>query len=344
MSRVFSNASFGPTVALLKFDNTKFEFNAIQNKAVFSSLNTLSSENLEKFTKLIRKNLDLSEIKTSSNSVKNYEFSNEISFKDKISNNTINLKLSDENLEKLKTYFGSQDFDKIGRIILKGEAESFVSGWFGDIAYKRNYVGADSDKNGILSTEEKGRVLAGYNIDSVYELDGALVKNVKMNGLSSYLLYSRHYDAPLLSSIEEELNHSLKADTNMDGYLSLGELHSNEELIKLVKKSIKDDGTLPTEALRTKSLFELQRESMEALRVWLEAQLERQLNLQSHTNFTEFVNVLGKELHSLSLNLKVNEEFLLKNTDKLDLTKDLKAVISELRETALEELSIDLSV
>ncbi|WP_142693776.1 hypothetical protein [Campylobacter troglodytis] len=83
---------------------------------------------------------------------------------------------------------------------------------------------------------------------------------------------------------------------------------------------------------------------MEALRVWLEAQLERQLNLQSHTNFTEFVNVLGKELHSLSLNLKVNEEFLLKNTDKLDLTKDLKAVISELRETALEELSIDLSV
>lgn len=49
---------------------------------------------------------------------------------------------------RLKTHFGSQNFDKdtSGKITLKGEAADFVSGWFGDIAYKRNYAGADSDK------------------------------------------------------------------------------------------------------------------------------------------------------------------------------------------------------
>ncbi len=47
----------------------------------------------------------------------------------------------------LTMYFGSQNLSvKDGKILLSGEAEKFVSGWFGDIAYKRNYIGADSDK------------------------------------------------------------------------------------------------------------------------------------------------------------------------------------------------------
>ena len=221
-TRYFSPYSFGLVRRNLTFNGTNFNLNGIQNKAVFSSLNNLSNENLQTFSKIVSKNLDLNEIKTSSNLSKNYEFSNEISFKDKVSGNTINLKLSDENLEKLKITFGSKDIDKgeNGQITLKGNAQNFVSGWFGDIAYKRNYVGADTDKNGFLSDIEKSTTLAGYGTENTFRIgNGSNVDSVDMQGISSYLPYNKHYDAPIQNTIEKELNATLKADTNMDGYL-----------------------------------------------------------------------------------------------------------------------------
>lgn len=112
MARIFANADFDATQRNLTFNGTKFNLNGVQNKAVFSSLNTLSNENLKQFSKIVSKNLDLNDIKTSSKLSKNYEFANEVSFVDKISGNTINLKISNENLERLKTHFGSQNFDK----------------------------------------------------------------------------------------------------------------------------------------------------------------------------------------------------------------------------------------
>lgn len=203
----------------------------------------MSQDNLQNLAKIVNKNLDTNNIKTSSNLAKNYEFNNEISFTDKISTNTINLRISDENLSRLKTHFGSQNFDKdkSGKITLKGEAADFVSGWFGDIAYKRNYAGADSDKNGFLNDSEKGETLAGYGALVSYktdEKDGSNVVLVQMDGVSSYLPYSKHYDSPLANTIEKALNESLKADINMDGYLNLGELQSKEQIIKYAKKSI----------------------------------------------------------------------------------------------------------
>lgn len=107
MARMFSNTDFGLTRALMSFHNTKFELNGVQNRAVFSSLSNMSQDNLQNFAKIINKNLDTNNIKTSSNLAKNYEFNNEISFTDKISTNTINLRISDENLSRLKTHFGS---------------------------------------------------------------------------------------------------------------------------------------------------------------------------------------------------------------------------------------------
>ena len=211
MARIFANADFGLTRALMSFHNTKFELNGIQNRAVFSSLSNMSQDNLQNFAQIINKNLDTNNIKTSSNLAKNYEFSNEISFTDKISTNTINLRLSDENLSRLKTHFGSQNFDKdkSGKITLKGEAADFVSGWFGDIAYKRNYACADSDKNGFLNDSEKGETLAGYATNTTKKVEGANVTDVDFNGVSSYLPYSKHYDAPLANTIEKALTFRL---------------------------------------------------------------------------------------------------------------------------------------
>ena len=354
MARIFSNADFGYSPRNLTFNGTQFRLNGVQNRAVFSSLSNMSQDNLQNFAKIINKNLDTNNIKTSSNLAKNYEFNNEISFTDKISGNTINLKLSDENLSRLKTHFGSQNFDKdkSGKITLKGEAADFVSGWFGDIAYKRNYAGADSDKNGFLNESEKGETLAGYGALVSYktdEKDGSNVVLVQMDGVSSYLPYSKHYDAPLANTIEKALNETLKADINMDGYLNLGELQSKEQIIKYAKKSIQTD---PLDKPRVfvsleELLQKMTQESKELIKKRLEEQLEKQLNAENYATSEDLFKSLESELKeltkSLSVSFKVSEELVIKNLDNPNFTKDMHSLISEISASAAKSLQIDIS-
>ena len=342
MARIFANADFGLTSALMSFHNTKFELNGVQSRAVFSSLSNMSQDNLQNFAKIINKNLDTNNIKTSSNLAKNYEFSNEISFTDKISTNTINLRLSDENLSRLKTHFGSQNFDKdkSGKITLKGEAADFVSGWFGDIAYKRNYAGADSDKNGFLNDSEKGETLAGYGALVSYktdEKDGSNVVLVQMDGVSSYLPYSKHYDAPLANTIEKALNETLKADINMDGYLNLGELQSKEQIIKSAKKTI--EGEAPTQMIDNGGDTKSTQEQMDKLKKWLK-ELKKRLKLG---DIDKFIQKLDKELQGLALSLKMSKETLINNLDNPNFANDIHLLINEIKQSAKKSVQINIS-
>ena len=348
-TRYFSPYSFGLVNRNLTFNGTKFNLNGVQNKAVFSSLNTLSNKNLKQFSKIVSKNLDLNDIKTSSNLSKNYEFANEVSFVDKISGNTINLKLSDENLQRLKTTFGAHNFDKDknGQITLKGDAENFVSGWFGDIAYKRNYVGADADKNGFLNESEKSTTLAGYGTESTFQIgDGSNVASVDMQGVSSYLLYNKHYDASLPNTIEKALNATLKADTNMDGYLNLGELQSKEQIINLAKKNIegKSRGAL-VDVFETleQLLQEMSRQDKETLKKNLDIDYEKQLNAENYATADEYFNALEKEIQSLSVSFKISEETLIKNLNNPNFANDMHSLINEITQQATNTLKIDIS-
>ena len=342
MARIFANTDFGLGRALMSFHNTKFELNGIQNRAVFSSLSNMSQDNLQNFAQIINKNLDTNNIKTSSNLAKNYEFSNEISFTDKISTNTINLRLSDENLSRLKTHFGSQNFDKdkSGKITLKGEAADFVSGWFGDIAYKRNYAGADSDKNGFLNDSEKGETLAGYGALVSYktdEKDGSNVVLVQMDGVSSYLPYSKHYDAPLANTIEKALNETLKADINMDGYLNLIELQSKEQIIKSAKKTI--EGETPTQMIDNGGDTKSTQEQMDKLKKWLK-ELKKRLKLG---DINKFIQKLDKELQGLALSLKMSKETLINNLDNPNFANDIHLLINEIKQSAKKSVQINIS-
>ena len=337
MARIFANADFGYSPRNLTFNGTQFRLNGIQNRAVFSSLSNMSQDNLQNFAKIVNKNLDTNNIKTSSNLAKNYEFSNEISFTDKISTNTINLRISDENLSRLKTHFGSQNFDKdkSGKITLKGEAADFVSGWFGDIAYKRNYAGADSDKNGFLNDSEKGKTLAGYATNTTKKVEGANVTDVDFNGVSSYLPYSKHYDAPLANTIEKALNETLKADINMDGYLNLIELQSKEQIIKSAKKTI--EGETPTQT--GEGGVDLLEELMKKLKKRLE-ELSKRLNLG---DIDELAKSLDKDLQNLAVSLKVSKETLVENLDNADFASNLRSLIDEIKQNAKKSVQIDIS-
>ena len=353
-TRYFNPFHFGLVKANFTFNGTKFDFNGAQSKDIFSSLGNLNQDSLTQFGKIVKKNLEVDAIKVRSNLSKTYEYNNEVSFKDLISNNTINIKLSDENLEKLKLTFGTENFSKNanGEIIISGEAEKFVSGWFGDIAYKRGYALADSDKNGLLDDKEKTNTLAGYGTQGNFFIGGENTKfstnvnYVSIESVASYLPYNKHYDAPLQNSIEKELNKTLKADVNMDGYLSLGELHSKQEIINLTKKNI-EGKSRPTPDVFVdihKLLEQMKKEDIERLKKWLEAQLERQLEAERFVSAEEYFSAMEKEMKNLSISLKVSQEVLIKNIDNANFKDDISSIISEIKQNTQASLKLDLSV
>ena len=354
-TRNFNPFHFGLVKANFTFNGTKFDFNGAQSKDIFSSLGNLNQDSLTQFGKVIKKNLEVDAIKVRSNLSKTYEYNNEVSFKDLISNNTINIKLSDENLEKLKLTFGTENFSKNanGEIIISGEAEKFVSGWFGDIAYKRGYALADSDKNGLLDDKEKTNTLAGYGTQGNFFIGGENTKfstnvnYVSIESVASYLPYNKHYDAPLQNSIEKELNKTLKADVNMDGYLSLGELHSKQEIIQYAKKTIEGEKPKPdAEKTIFEKLTEEAKRNKEALekQIKLESKLKKGLEAERFVSAEEYFSAMEKEMKNLSISLKVSQEVLIKNIDNANFKDDISSIISEIKQNTQTSLKLDLSV
>ena len=352
-TRYFNASGFGLVRKNFTFSGTKFNLNGVQSKTVFSSLDKLNQNDLDKFAQIVKKNLNLDKIKTSSSLSKNYEFQNEVSFKDSISGNTINLKLSQDNLDKLKMYFGSQNLSlKDGKILLSGEAEKFVSGWFGDIAYKRNYIGADSDKNGFLNDEEKALTYAGYSSENSIALSAKLPSNVAsvdFHGVSSYLAYNKHYDAQLQNTIEKELNATLKADVNMDGYLSLGELQSKESIIALAKKNIEGKSRGLVNFDIDEVLKMLQKEN-EKPQKNLDIEAKKQLNAEQYASSEEYFTALKEEIKSitkLSLSLKISQNLIIDNLDNPNFNDDIRGLITQITQitqSTQSSLSLDLLV
>ena len=84
----------------------------------------------------------------------------------------IKIGLSDENLEKLQRVFEKEDFftKSDGSQILSGKAESFVTGWFGDIAYKRGYASSDADGDGYLTQNELANTNSGFTSHGIFYL------------------------------------------------------------------------------------------------------------------------------------------------------------------------------
>lgn len=89
---------------------------------------------------------------------------NQIIFTDPTNSKEVKITLTQENIDKLKNNFKSDDFyqKQDGSIRLSGKAEAFVSGWYGDIAYNRNFLKADTDKDGKLSDEEYKNTKNGF--------------------------------------------------------------------------------------------------------------------------------------------------------------------------------------
>ncbi|WP_338433732.1 hypothetical protein [Campylobacter vicugnae] len=165
-------------------------------------------------------------------------FKNQVYFKDKTSGEFIKIGLSDENLEKLQRVFGKQDFftKSDGSQILSGKAESFVAGWFGDIAYKRGYASSDANGDGYLSQDELANTNSGFTAHGMYYIG---LKVAALDSTETYIKYSSDFQAKhktmssagkyASDSIEKELNKTIQNDKNSDGKIAYGEIMDKNE-------------------------------------------------------------------------------------------------------------------
>lgn len=217
---------------------THYGYETISNNSVYNVL----TQNAQNRSKAELAELDKSIDSLTSTSIKvNFNesnFKNQVYFKDEISGEYIKIGLSDENLAKLESVFGKQDFftRNDGSQILSGKAESFVAGWFGDIAYKRGYASSDSDNNGYLSQDELANTNSGFTAHGIYNLYNM---NTISQSTESYMKLGEDFKNKHITSyaagkyasdsIEAELNKTLLNDKNSDGKITYGEMLDKNE-------------------------------------------------------------------------------------------------------------------
>jgi len=158
-----------------------------------------------------------------------------VAFKDPTDDKYVILSLKDNTIDKLKSHFGKDDFYKRddGIIRLDNKAESYVSGWFGDIAYKREFLKADSDEDGKLSYREYGQTrneFSGHGMIGIGRVDEYVDKNyIKNNENESQIVRynNKNYQQP--QNIDEELNTTLRINSDFNNNISLRESYNTNE-------------------------------------------------------------------------------------------------------------------
>lgn len=178
---------------------------------------------------------------------------NPTTFIDPVTKKYVIASLENKTLDKLREQFGKDDVveKEDGSIRLTGEAEAFVSGWFADIAYKREFLTSDENNDGQISEDEYKNVKNSYNsIAHFYisrdepteeidifaeEVTKQYVKYDKDN-----VSYRNHHNSDNSTSLDDELNMTINLDKDFDGNMTLEEsyMETNKSLFNAIKADL----------------------------------------------------------------------------------------------------------
>ena len=242
----------------LDFSTTKRVF-LTYDAPVYKKLDTKLERQNESELKALDENLKPQEL---SDRVKDAEKNLQtIYFRDPLNQKITQSALSGESISRLKEFFGDGDFytRKDGSLILNGKAENFVSGWYGDIAYTREYLKADKNHDGFMDKAELDETKSGFTGHGffihrgdkiLYYQEDYIESYIKLNGyaLSSdgftleyfpkfreSLYKEGKFAAPTLAL---ELDKTLKNDKNLDGIITNREILTPNEMIQGSKEMI----------------------------------------------------------------------------------------------------------
>lgn len=149
-----------------------------------------------------------------------------VAFEDECSKQLVSVNLSSRNLLRLISHFGGENNFFVrndGVVRLNGDAQNFVSGWFDKVAYEMNLLGADTDKNGLISGDELANTFF-YESPYVY---GNTKKDVSIYTLTggAKIAYNESdlRGVQIERVIDGSLNALLDEDKNMDGKITFVE-------------------------------------------------------------------------------------------------------------------------
>ena len=193
-------------------------------------------------------------------------------FKDPTNDKYVITSLDDTTIEKLKTHFSEDDFieKEDGSIRLTGDTEAFVSGWFADIAYKRDFLEADENDDGEISKSEYKNTKNDFGIigETIIRVDNygneknlysseKIISNYRESNSDEHLLNYKEFNTS--KSLDDELNTTINIDENFDGIITLTEAYTtegDESAENVVIRHLQEVG-LPTEFVKDSDMSSL---------------------------------------------------------------------------------------
>ena len=172
-----------------------------------------------------------------------------VMFEDSINGNKVQALLSKENIQRLQEKFDKSDFytrdDSILR--LNGKAESYVSGWYGEIAYNMGAFNADLNKDGKFSPQENALIRDDYNF-LIAEKSTIYGDSINIYGVESYI--AKLPTDQQTKTIDDFLDELISKDIDLNGKVTLKEdLESTEGSLYTAIKNILDSQVNPLENL-----------------------------------------------------------------------------------------------
>ena len=232
----------------LDFSSLAWNFSLVENNPIYKAFDSKLSYQSKDDINDISKNLKVKEVDT-----KVEEAQKELKtvfFRDPITNKIVQSALSENTLSILRENFGGVHKTSSNSYILSDKAESFVSGWYADIAYQRGYIKADSNDDGYLTKDELDETRSGYTTHGIASIRDGLVIRSDILATESYIKlggYSTAYDGVLHNfearektfynngkfakeTIALELERTIQSDKDLNGVLQYKELMSFEEM------------------------------------------------------------------------------------------------------------------
>lgn len=229
-----------------------------------------------------------------------------VAFEDERSKQLVSVNLSTHNLLRLISHFGGENNFFVrndGVIRLNGDAQNFVSGWFDKVAYEMNLLGADADKNGLISGDELANTFF-YESPYVY---GNTKKDVSIYTLTGGAKIA--YDESDLRGVQIErvidgsLNALLDEDKNMDGKITFVE-HFGSKMMALGSVEMELNGSCSDAG--GCNPFELMLEELKKILEELQQKLQK--DLKSADKLKEKAATQGLQaLNSMELELLKNQ-------------------------------------
>ena len=271
------------------------------------------------------------------------EKSNLVAFNDPVSGEIAVVSLSSTTMDKLKAHFGENDFFKRedGITRLDNKAEAFVGGWFGDIAYKREFLSADQNQDGkldsneysdtkngflhhgqVFGTKDSHHISTGINNDKTYQYSNNKRKN-----------FIDEIEDKSDISIDKQLNKTLKDDKNFNGKIEFAEILTDkykknvkESVVQLAKDMLGDD-------LKGFSIYEeivsSITESLDKLNEEIERQIDNILTKALDENITQKSEMTANMRDEQSKKTSAIGTLIQNGGDVNKLTQEDKALIKD---------------